>query len=141
MLLFEVCVKFYIANPSIGCLSGRDVVLSERWVEVSKRILDQLKALEDAKDKDRLELVRSLRFVMSALQRSLVGWMQLITNPDIMSNFSQEDLRNMTKELSTFTYSFVEYDLKMTTLGTKKGLKSSKKVNKKRDARTERFYV
>ena len=116
-------------------------VLTGGWVEVSKRILDQLKALEDTKDKDRLELVRSLRFVLSALQRSLVGWMQWVTNPEIMSNFSQEELENMTKELSKFTHAFVEYDLKMTTLGTQKGLKTQKKVNKKREARTERFYV
>lgn len=120
---------------------GRDVVLSERWVEVSKRILDQLKSLEDTKDKDRLDLVRSLRFVMSVLQRSLVGWMQWVNNPDIMSIFSQKDLEKMTKELSAFTYSFVKYDLEMTELGAKKGLKAPKKVSKQREARTERFYV
>jgi hypothetical protein len=122
-------------------LAGRDVVLSERWAEVSKRILDQLKSLEDTKDKDRLELVRSLRFVMSVMQRSLVGWMQWVNNPDIMSIFSQKDLEKMTKELSSFTYSFVKYDLEMTKLGAKKGLKAPKKVSKQREARTERFYV
>lgn len=120
---------------------GRDVVLSDRWVEVSKRILDQLKALEDTKDKDRLELVRSLRFVMSAMQRSLVGWMQWVGNPDVMSMFSQKDLEDMTKELSKFTHSFVQYDLKMTEFGAKKGLKAHKKASKQREGRSERFYV
>jgi hypothetical protein len=116
--------------------------LSEGWIRVSERILDQLKRLEDTKDKDRLELVRSLRFVLSVLHRSLIGWTQWVANPDIMTIFSQEDLEKMTKTLSEFTRSFMEYDLKMTNLGVKKGLKSPKKVaEKKKEERTERFYV
>jgi len=104
--------------------------------------LNELKHLEDTKDKDRLELVTSLRFMLSVLQRSLIGWTQWVGNPDIMTIFSQEDLETMTKTLSEFTRSFVEYDLKMTSLGVKKGLKSPKKVaEKKKKERTERFYV
>jgi len=84
----------------------------------------------------------ALRFVLSVLQRSLIGWTQWVSNPDIMTIFSQEDLEKMTKTLSEFTRSFVEYDLKMTSLGAKKGLKAPKKVAKKQmDERTERFYV
>ena len=116
--------------------------MSERWIQVSEKILEQLKRLEDTKDKDRLELVRSLRFVLSVLQRSLLGWTQWVNNPDIMTIFSQKDLETMTDKLSEFTRSFVKYDLEMTSLGVKKGLKTSKKVEKKkREERTERFYV
>jgi hypothetical protein len=123
-------------------ISRQGQVLSEGWIRVSERIIEQLKRLEDTKDKDRLELVRTLRFVLSVLQRSLIGWTQWVGNPDIMTIFSQEDLEKMTKTLSEFTRSFVEYDLKMTSLGVKKGLKSPKKVaKKKKEERTERFYV
>lgn len=115
--------------------------MSERWIQVSGKILDQLKRLEDTKDKDRLELVRSLHFVLSVLQRSLLGWTQWVNNPDIMTIFSQKDLETMTEKLSEFTRSFVKYDLEMTSLGAKKGLKSPKKVTKKKEERTERFYV
>jgi hypothetical protein len=116
--------------------------LSERWIRVSEKILEQLKRLEDTKDKDRLELVRSLRFVLSVLQRSLIGWTQWVNNPDIMTIFSQKDLETMTEKLAEFTRSFVKYDLEMTSLGVKKGLKSPKKVTeKKKEERTERFYV
>ena len=116
--------------------------MSEGWIRVSERIIDQLKRLEDTKDKDRLELVRSLRFVLGVLQRSLIGWTQWVGNPDIMTIFSQDDLEKMIKTLAEFTRSFVEYDLKMTSLGVKKGLKSPKKVEKKKkEERTERFYV
>jgi len=116
--------------------------LSERWIQVSEKIIEQLNRLEDTKDKDRLELVRSLRFVLSVLQRSLLGWTQWVNNPDIMTIFSQKDLETMTEKLSEFTRSFVKYDLEMTSLGVKKGLKSPKKVTeKKKEERTERFNV
>ena len=116
--------------------------MSEGWIRVSERILNQLKHLEDTKDKDRLELVRSLRFVLSVLQRSLIGWTQWVGNPEIMTIFSQDDLEKMIKTLSEFTRSFVEYDLEMTSLGVKKGLKAPKKVAKKnKEERTEKFYV
>ena len=112
------------------------------WIRVSEKILAQLKRLEETKGKDRLELVRSLRFIMSVLQRSLLGWTQWVNNPDIMTIFSQKDLETMTEKLSEFTRSFVKYDLEMTRLGAKKGLKSPKKVTeKKKEERTERFYV
>ena len=117
-------------------------VLSESWMRVSERIIEQLKQIEDTKGKDRLEMVRSLRFVLGVLQRSLVGWTQWVGNPDIMTMFSEEDLENMTKTLAEFTRSFIEYDLKMTRLGAEKGLKASKKVTKKpKEDRNERFYV
>ena len=111
-------------------------------MRVSERIIEQLKQLEETKGKDRLEMVRSLRFVLGVLQRSLVGWTQWVGNPDIMTIFTQEDLENMTKKLSEFTRSFVEYDLKMTRLGAEKGLKAPKKATtKSNEDRTERFYV
>jgi hypothetical protein len=117
-------------------------VLSERWIQVSERILEKLKNLEKIKDKDRLEQVRSLNIILNILQRSMIGWMQWVNNPDIMSIFSKEDLENMTKTLSDFTCSFVKYDLEMTRLGVKKGLKAPKKVKKiKSDDRAERFYI
>ena len=116
--------------------------MSESWIKVSKRLIDQLKRIEKDENKDRLELVRSLRFVLNVLQRSMVGWSQWVNNPDIMTIFSQKDLENMTKKLSEFTRSFMEYDLEITGLGVKKGLKSSKQITKKRsEQRTDRFYV
>ena len=115
--------------------------MSERWIQVSEKILDQIKRLEEAKERDRLELVRSLRFMLSALQRSLLGWMQWVNNPDIMTRFSQEDLETMNKKLSEFTRSFLEYDLEATKLGAQRGLKAIKKVKKKKEERAEAFYV
>ena len=116
--------------------------MSERWIQVSEKILSQLSKIEETDEKDRLELVSSLRYVMNILQRSMVGWMQWITNPEIMSMFSKADLERMTKELTQFTKTFVEYDIKMTSLGIQKGLKAPKTVSKKnKENRSEHFYV
>jgi hypothetical protein len=72
----------------------------------------------------------------------MIGWTQWVNNPDIMTMFTQNDLEKMTKKLSKFTQNFIEYDLEITNLGVKKGLKSSKKIDKKKiDPRSERFYV
>ena len=115
--------------------------MSERWIQVSEKILDQIKRLEEAKERDRLELVRSLRFMLSTLQRSLLGWIQWVNNPDIMTRFTQEDLESINKKLSDFARSFIEYDLEATKLGAERGLKAIKKVKKKKDERAEAFYV
>jgi len=115
--------------------------MSENWIQVSERIIEQLKNLDETKEKDRLDLVRSLRYLVSVLQRSLFGWTQWVNNPDIISVFTKEDLEQMTKKLTDFTRSFVKYDLEITHLGINKGLKAPKVIKKKRVDRNDRFYV
>ncbi len=115
--------------------------LSEGWVQVSEKVLDQIKRLEEAKERDRLELVRSISFMLSALQRSLLGWMGWVNNPDIMTRFTQKDLEKMNKKLSELSRSFIEYDLEATKLGAQRGLKARRKVKKKKEERPEIFYV
>lgn len=114
--------------------------MGERWTQVSQSILDRLKHMEEAKKKDRLELVRSMRFVLKALEMSLVGWKQWVDNPDVMTKFTMEDLEKMNKKLSEFARSFLEYDIEATKLGARKGLKAPKKA-KKAKAKAEVSYV
>jgi len=118
--------------------------LSERWIQSSQRVLNHIKRLEKVEGKDRLELVRSLGFMLGALQRSLLGWMQWVNNPDIMTRFTQEDLKKMNKNLSKFVRTFIEYDLEATKLGDEKGLKARERPERKRkgsEERPEGFYV
>ena len=116
-------------------------IMSEKWIQISEKILDQIKSLEDAKQRDRLELVRSMHFMLSALQRSLLGWMQWVTTPDIMARFTHSDLEGMNKKLTVLTSSFIEYDLEATKLGAKRGLKAKRRAKKKKEERPETFYV
>jgi len=118
--------------------------LSERYIQSLERLLDRIRSLEEVEGKDRLELVRSIRFILGALHRSLLGWMQWVNNPDIMTRFTQEDLEKMNKNLSKFVWSFIEYDLEATKLGAEKGLKARERPDRKRkerEERTEGFYV
>jgi len=112
--------------------------LGERWIRDSKKLLRQIEELETIEDRDRLELVRSTRFMLGVLERSLVGWMQWVVNPDIMAKFSQEELKEINSNISKFVRSFVEYDLKITKLGAQKGLKAKKKRERET---TENRYV
>ena len=113
--------------------------LSEKWIDASKKLLTELKRLEKTEDQDRLDLVRSLRLTLYALQRSLMGWMELANNPDMLTRFTHDDLEEINKKLLQFSHSFIEYDLESTKLVTKKGLKTVKEV--KKNDRREMFYV
>lgn len=115
--------------------------MSERWVKVSEKVLDQLKRMKETKERDRLELVRSMGFVLRALEMSVVGWMQWVNNPDIMTKFTQKDLEKMNKRLSKFTHDFIKYDVEATKLGTQIGLKAIKKVSRKKKAKPAAHYV
>ena len=95
--------------------------------------------MEDAKDKDRLELVRSIRYALGGLGHSLAGWMQWINNPDISSKFSQKELEKMNVTVSDFAESFIEYDLKITKEGVKKGIKERRSTQRRQSMRV--FYV
>lgn len=107
--------------------------MSDRWIRVSEKILDQIKSLEKRKEKDRLELVSSMRIALGGLEMSLRGWKQWVNNPNVMSRFRQEDLEKMNKKLVEFTRGFIEYDLEATKLGMKRGLKARKKAKKKKE--------
>jgi len=115
--------------------------LSERWISILETLLDQIKHLEEVKERDRLELVKSLRFVLNVLQRSVLGWLGWVENLEVAARFTQEELEKMDKKLSEFTRSFVKYDIEATKLAAKKGLKAKKKAKKKKKKRTEAFYV
>lgn len=115
--------------------------MSGSWIRVSKRILDQLKKLDSKRDRDRLELVRSMRFALKALEMSLAGWKGWVNNPDVMTQFSKKEIEEMSRKLSDFTRTFMKYDIEMTKLGSEKGLKDEKKVKKERKEKDRTTYV
>jgi len=119
--------------------------MSGHWIQDCKRILDQIKKLDDVKGKDRLDMVRMIRFTLHALQRSVSGWLQWVDNPDIMANFSLEELQEINKNLAKLTRSFVEYDAEITSI-TEKDLTTKKKkarreLTERKKGKTEIFYV
>ena len=113
--------------------------MSSEWIRSCKRILEKIEMLERAKDKDRLEHVRAIRFMLSALQRSIWGWMQWVNNPDIMTRFTNEELSEINKKMTEFTKSFIKYDMEITKKGEEKGLEISRRLRAARGR--EEIYI
>ncbi|MCW4026287.1 MAG: DUF2153 domain-containing protein [Candidatus Bathyarchaeota archaeon] len=115
--------------------------MSSRRVQSSKRILDRIRELGDIEEKDRLDDVRSIRFMLDALQRSLTGWMEWVNNASIMTKFTKEELEDMDEQLSRLSRSFIEYDLEVTGKGAEKELAARKGAEGRRRQGTGFFYV
>lgn len=91
----------------------------DKWIAGCRKILKNLRESASKKDRDRLELVKSIRYSMRALNRSLMGWWQWVNSPEMMANFTRQELEEMDRALNQHTASFVEYDIKMTSIGSK----------------------
>ena len=113
--------------------------MSERWVQRGERILERIKNLDASKERDRLELIQSMGFVLRALWNSVQGWMQWISNPGITTRFSQEELEEINKTITDFAKSFIEYDIKMTKEGIQKGIKERRRAQRRPSERA--IYV
>ncbi|MCS7119870.1 MAG: DUF2153 family protein [Nitrososphaerota archaeon] len=100
--------------------------MSEGWIQTCERILDQIRRFSEKKDKDRLDLVQSMRFALYALHRSLLGWLNWVNNPDIMASFNREELEEMNKKLTEFIEEFIKYDIQVTERGAEKNLAMQK---------------
>ena len=96
--------------------------LNVNWVEHSEKTLEEIKKLKEKKDQDRLDRVRAMRFAFMALGQSLAGWMQWVNSPEVMSNFTKEELEEMTQNILGMVGKFVEYDIKITDEGMRKGV-------------------
>ncbi len=105
------------------------------WIDRSQKTLEQLKEIRGKRDMDRLDLVRGIRFAFSALGQSLSGWMQWANSPEIMSQFTKEELQEMSDTLFDIITKFVEYDRDITDYGMKKGL------GKEREDDPNRFVI
>jgi hypothetical protein len=88
--------------------------MSGKWVQDCERILNEIKKSAKVKGQDRLDMVRMIRFTLFALQRSVTGWMEWANNPDVMAQFSLEELKEINQTLSELVCAFVEYDAKIT---------------------------
>ena len=95
--------------------------MAERKIQELNKILEKIYEFDKLKDKDRLDLVGSLRFTIIALHREINGWIQWISNPEVSNKFDQEELEEMKKILTNFSKSFIKHEIK-----------TSKKVVKKK---------
>ena len=105
------------------------------WIDRSQKTLDMLKELREKRNQDRLDLVRTMRYSFGALSQSLGGWMQWVNSPEVMSQFTQEELQEMSDTVLDMVTKFIEYDRDITDFGMKKGL------GKHREEEPSRFVI
>jgi hypothetical protein len=96
--------------------------LNVNWVERSEKTLEELRELREKKDQDRLDRVRAMRFAFMALGQSLAGWMQWVNSPEVMCNFTKEELEEMSQTVISMVERFVKYDIEVTNEGMQKGI-------------------
>jgi hypothetical protein len=113
-----------------------------RWVHDCQKILKEISKSGKVEGQDRLDMVRTIRFTILALQRSVTGWMQWADNPDIMAQFSLDELVEINKNLAKLVFAFVNYDAKITGSQEKKIEKKIRKETKKKtQEKRDMFYV
>jgi len=120
-------------------------MLSEGWIQACERILEQIKRFSEKEEKDRLDLVQSMRFALYALHRSILGWSNWVNNPDIMVSFKHEELDEMNRKLMKFVEEFIKYDIEVTKKGADRNL-ASQKARQRKEERGRRgpediFYI
>ena len=109
--------------------------MNQGWIERTQKTVDQLQKIKEKRDMDRLEIITALRFSFGALSQSLGGWLQWVNSPEIMSQFTQEELLEMSDKLIDMVTDFVEYDRDITDYGMQKGL------GKQREEDPNRFVI
>ena len=77
------------------------------WNDRLQKTLEQLENLKSQRDLDRLDLVKNMRFSFGALSQSLGGWMQWVNSPEVMSQFTQEEMLEMSDQLIDMVTKFV----------------------------------
>ena len=106
------------------------IKVHQDWTQRSENTLSQIRQLMENPDPDRLELVRVMRFALTALGQSLGGWMQWINSPEIMSSFTKEELHEMAKTVTGMIERFIEHDIDMTNKGMQKGLEKQRAADR-----------
>ena len=81
--------------------------MNQGWIERTQKTIDQLQKIKEKRDIDRLEIVTAMRFSFGALSQSLGGWMQWVNSPEIMSQFTREELLDISDKLIDMVTVFV----------------------------------
>ncbi len=114
------------------------------WIRDSKSIIEQIKNLGFVEGQDRLDMVRTIRFLLYALQRSVSGWAEWANNPEIMARFSLDELKEMSLNLAKLTQPFIEYDSKI-TMDTQRNftreLETRNELKEKQKDKKDVFYI
>ena len=95
------------------CFSPK-ITVSEQWITQSEQILKTVDQNIKKAEKDRLEAITAILYVINAIDRSLHGWRRWTQNLRFMTQFSSEELHHMEQGLSQVARAFIENDIDVT---------------------------
>jgi hypothetical protein len=84
---------------------------SHDWIEMTKERIRQLEALDL---KDRLACYVALWMIIEALRQSISGWHSWLVRPGIIADFSEEELRDFSRNMRETAINFLKFDIKAT---------------------------
>jgi len=90
------------------------VKVSDQWIAQSDQLLKSLRALQSQPDKDRLEIIKAMFFILNTLDRSLKGWRSWVQNLNFMARFSADELKELEDGLNASAQAFIQYDVDVT---------------------------
>lgn len=111
--------------------------MAEQWIRECSAFLEQVRESMEMEKPDRLALVRSIHRALFAINHSILGWLQYVNNPDIMSRFTRDELNEISNALNKFAEAFIEHDIEVTKKGIEKGLREVDEADEDRQP----FYV
>jgi hypothetical protein len=85
--------------------------MAESWTAI---IRERRKSIEAMLPKDRLGYVEGCIQSLLAINQSVNGWMQWLSNPIKMGKFGEEELKTFFDKLRQFAMDFLEFDQKVT---------------------------
>lgn len=124
-------------SDEFGTLDKTVEEMGEPWIRECNALLEQIRESMTLEEPDRLALVRSMHRALFAINHSIMGWIQYVNNPDIMSKFDRDELNDISDILNKFAESFIEHDIEVTKKGVGKGLMEEKQEDEGRQP----FYV
>lgn len=90
--------------------------MSEDWVSNRTKTADAIKKISP---KDRLGYVNACIQCLAAIGQSNQGWLQWLSNPTMMNEFSEDILKGFFEKFREFTLKYIEFDIDATQKGVR----------------------
>jgi hypothetical protein len=90
--------------------------MSEDWVKNRKKTAAKIKKVAP---KDRLGYVDGCIQCIAAIGQSNQGWLQWLSNPTLMNEFEENDLKDFFSKFREFSLSYIEFDIDSTQKGVR----------------------
>jgi hypothetical protein len=85
--------------------------MNRKWI---RRVKEHIREIDNLDPEDRLELVSAISRCNYTIAGSVNGWAKWISDPSIMSKFTEENLRTILDEFKKVALPLLKNDIKWT---------------------------